>query len=99
MVNLFLTLMAWEMSVNKKGNAICLSIPFSISLASDQKQSGISGGMDGYEAVLMWNVYQSGDERALERFIQYNSADIVHLKPLMERGYEEMKTQMLSFNE
>jgi len=55
------------MSVNKKGNAICLSIPFSISLASDQKQSGISGGMDGYEAVLMWNVYQSGDERALER--------------------------------
>jgi len=55
--------------------------------------------MDGYEAVLMWNVYQSGDERALERLIQYNSADIVHLKPLMERGYEEMKTQMLSFNE
>jgi hypothetical protein len=29
--------------------------------------------------------------------IQYNTADIVHLKPLMERGYQEMKTQLLSF--
>ena len=28
-----------------------------------------------------------------------DTADIYHLKPLMERGYQEMKTQLLSFNE
>ncbi|MBW2006325.1 MAG: ribonuclease H-like domain-containing protein [Deltaproteobacteria bacterium] len=56
-------------------------------------------GMDGYEAVLLWKAYQWGDESALERLIQYNTADIVHLKPLMEEGYEEMKTQLLSFDE
>jgi len=56
-------------------------------------------GMDGYEAVLLWKAYQWGDESALNRLIQYNTADIVHLKPLMEEGYEEMKTRLLSFNE
>jgi len=55
-------------------------------------------GMDGYEAVLLWKAYQWGDESALDRLIQYNTADIVHLKPLMERGYQEMKTQLLSFD-
>ena len=53
-------------------------------------------GMDGYDAVLLWNAYQSGDESALERLILYNTADIVDLEPLMERGYREMKTRLLS---
>ena len=73
-------------------------------LKAIEKSLGISrasaiDGMDGYEAVLLWKAYQWGDESALDRLIQYNTADIVHLKPLMERGYEEMKTQLLSFNE
>ncbi len=53
-------------------------------------------GMDGYEAVLLWKAYQWGDDGALDRLILYNTADIVHLKPLMERGYQEMKAQLLS---
>jgi uncharacterized protein YprB with RNaseH-like and TPR domain len=53
-------------------------------------------GMDGFDAVMLWQAYQAGDRSALERLIQYNTADIVNLKPLMERGYEEMKAQMLS---
>jgi uncharacterized protein YprB with RNaseH-like and TPR domain len=53
-------------------------------------------GMDGFDAVLLWRAYQGGDRSALGRLIQYNTADIVHLKPLMERGYEEMKAQLLS---
>ena len=56
-------------------------------------------GMDGYEAVLLWKAYQWGDERALDLLIQYNTADIVHLKPLMEKGYQEMKTKLLSVDE
>ena len=54
--------------------------------------------MDGYEAVLLWKAYQWGDKSALNRLIKYNTADIVNLKPLMEEGYEEMKTQLLSFD-
>jgi uncharacterized protein YprB with RNaseH-like and TPR domain len=54
-------------------------------------------GMDGYDAVLLWRAYQQGDQSALVRLIQYNTADIVHLKPLMERGYEEMKRRLLDF--
>jgi uncharacterized protein YprB with RNaseH-like and TPR domain len=69
-------------------------------LKSIEKSCGLSrareiNGMDGYDAVLLWRDYQWGDEAALDRLILYNTADIVHLKPLMERGYQEMKTQLL----
>jgi uncharacterized protein YprB with RNaseH-like and TPR domain len=53
-------------------------------------------GMDGLDAVLLWRAYQAGDRSALERLIQYNTADIVNLKPIMEMGYEEMMAQTLS---
>ena len=55
-------------------------------------------GMDGYEAVLLWKAYQWGDRNALETLIQYNTADIVNLKPLMEMGYEEMKRRVLTLS-
>jgi uncharacterized protein YprB with RNaseH-like and TPR domain len=54
-------------------------------------------GMNGYDAVLLWKAYQLGDQKALERLIKYNTADIVNLEPLMEIGYQEMKTSLLSF--
>jgi uncharacterized protein YprB with RNaseH-like and TPR domain len=53
------------------------------------------GGMDGYEAVKLWRAYQWGDQNALDLLIQYNTADIVNLKPLMETGYDQMKKQVL----
>jgi uncharacterized protein len=56
-------------------------------------------GMDGYAAVLLWRAYQWGDESALNRLIQYNTADIVHLEPLMKKGYEKMKDRLLSSHE
>jgi uncharacterized protein YprB with RNaseH-like and TPR domain len=70
-------------------------------LKSIEKQLGISRtgsvmGLDGYDAVMLWKAYQWGDEPALERLIQYNTADIVNLKPLMELGYEKMKENLLS---
>ena len=52
-------------------------------------------GVDGYEAILLWNAYQNGDKNALDTLIQYNTADIINLKPLMETGYDEMKERML----
>ena len=53
-------------------------------------------GMDGYEAVMLWKAYQWGDKAALDTLIRYNTADIVNLKPLMEMGYREMKTRLMS---
>jgi uncharacterized protein YprB with RNaseH-like and TPR domain len=52
-------------------------------------------GMTGYDAVRLWNAYEWGDESALKRLIQYNTADIVHLEPLMEEGYQKMKETLL----
>lgn len=52
-------------------------------------------GMDGLDAIRLWNEYQWGDNKALELLIQYNSADIKNLKPLMEMGYKMMKNRLL----
>ena len=52
-------------------------------------------GMTGYDAVNLWQAYQWGNRGALDRLVQYNTADIVNLKPLMERGYESMKKALL----
>ncbi len=64
-----------------------------------EKEFGISRdlaieGMDGYDAVRLWMAYQWGDRTALDLLIQYNTADIVNLKPLMEKGYEMMKNRL-----
>src|SRR4030042_6812025 len=61
-----------------------------------EKRFGISrepeiDGMDGYDAVRLWPAYQGGDGSALDLLIRYNAADIVNLKPLMEKGYDMMK--------
>ncbi len=67
-----------------------------------EKRFGISrdqeiDGMDGYEAVRLWQAYQWGDETALDLLIRYNTADIVNLKPLMEKGHDMMKGRLVSF--
>ncbi|MDY6953673.1 MAG: ribonuclease H-like domain-containing protein, partial [Thermodesulfobacteriota bacterium] len=59
-------------------------------------RDGEIDGLSGYDAVMLWKAYQWGDQRALDRLIQYNTADIVHLKPLMEKGYEETKARLLA---
>lgn len=62
-----------------------------------EKNLGISreSGMDGYDAVRLWQAYQWGDGAALETLIRYNRADIVNLKPLMEMGCRKMKAHLL----
>ena len=67
-----------------------------------EKMLGISrdkeiDGMDGYDAVRLWQAYQWGDENALDILIRYNTADIVNLKPLMEKGYDMMKKRLIPF--
>ena len=52
-------------------------------------------GLSGYDAIHLWEAYRSGDEGALECLVEYNTADIVNLKPLMERGYQEMRKRLM----
>jgi uncharacterized protein YprB with RNaseH-like and TPR domain len=67
-----------------------------------EKRFGISrdqeiDGMGGYDAVRLWQAYQWGDENALDLLIRYNTADIVNLKPLMEKGHDMTKERLVSF--
>ncbi len=49
---------------------------------------GKLGGLDGYDAVLLWNDYQqTGNQKALETLLAYNGEDIVNLEALMVMAY------------
>jgi uncharacterized protein YprB with RNaseH-like and TPR domain len=68
-------------------------------LKSIEKQVGLAReeeveGLGGFEAVLLWQAYQLGDQGALDRLVQYNTADIVNLEPLMKMGFEQMKSKL-----
>ena len=68
-------------------------------LKSIEKQVGLTReedveGLGGFEAVLLWQAYQQGDEDALDRLVRYNRADIVNLEPLMKMGLEQMKSKL-----
>jgi uncharacterized protein len=67
-----------------------------------EKDFGISrdvtiAGMSGFDAVTLWKAYNWGDKNALDLLINYNTADIVNLKPLMEDGYKKMRQSLMSF--
>jgi uncharacterized protein YprB with RNaseH-like and TPR domain len=69
-------------------------------LKSIEKQVGLAReeeveGLGGFEAVLLWQAYQQGDPDALDRLVQYNTADIVNLEPLMKMGFEKMKSKLI----
>jgi uncharacterized protein len=54
-------------------------------------------GMNGFDAVRLWRAHMWGDRDALDTLIQYNTADIVNLQPLMELGYRKMKEKVMKF--
>jgi uncharacterized protein YprB with RNaseH-like and TPR domain len=51
-------------------------------------------GMNGYDAVLLWQRYLKRKEPAvLDRLVRYNAADITNLKALMEWAYREKRAR------
>jgi uncharacterized protein YprB with RNaseH-like and TPR domain/predicted nuclease with RNAse H fold len=44
----------------------------------------------GYDATVLWAKYLRGDRSALDRLIEYNTADVVHLKAIMEICYDKL---------
>jgi hypothetical protein len=55
--------------------------------------------IDGFFAVLLWDEYQrTGDQRALENLLAYNTQDTVNLENLMVTAYN-MKLRQTPFYE
>jgi uncharacterized protein YprB with RNaseH-like and TPR domain len=51
---------------------------------------GHLAGVDGAEAVRLWERHRAGDPAALRRLAEYNLYDAVNLKALMALGYNRM---------
>lgn len=49
--------------------------------------------LTGYDATVLWAKHLRGDGAALEQLIQYNTADVVHLKAIMEMAYDKLVQQ------
>ena len=47
-------------------------------------------GLDGLDAIRLWQAWLDGDGGALRLLAEYNLYDAVHLRTLMDRGYNRM---------
>lgn len=51
-------------------------------------------GMDGRDAIRLWQAYRVGHESALETLLRYNREDIVNLKPLANLAYTRLRQKL-----
>jgi len=47
-------------------------------------------GLDGWDAVRLWQQWRGGDDAALDLLVRYNAADTVNLEPLAELLFDRM---------
>ena len=52
-------------------------------------------GVDGLEAVRLWQEYRRGSATALDRLVRYNRADTVNLEPLLHLAATELERRVL----
>jgi uncharacterized protein YprB with RNaseH-like and TPR domain len=62
---------------------------FKGGLKSIERQLGVVRDADvadvnGFEAIHLWNQYQRGCQKSLEKLLKYNEQDIIHLKTLLQ---------------
>jgi uncharacterized protein len=57
-------------------------------------RSGVVG-VDGLEAVRLWEAHRRGEAGALERLVRYNRADTVNLEPLLDFAVGEFARRLL----
>lgn len=79
------------------------SLGFSGGLKGCERQLGIDRGelseVDGFYAVILWQEYKrTGNQKALETLVEYNSMDAKNLEVLMEMAYD-MKLRGTPFGE
>jgi uncharacterized protein len=52
-------------------------------------------GIDGLQAVRLWQEYRRGSASALDRLVRYNRADTVNLEPLLHLAATELERRVL----
>ena len=52
-------------------------------------------GIDGLQAVRLWQDHRRGNPAALERLVRYNRADTSNLVPLLDLAVRELSTRLL----
>ena len=57
-------------------------------------RSGVEG-IDGLDAVRLWQEYRRGSSSALDRLVRYNRADTVNLEPLLQFAVTELERRVL----
>jgi hypothetical protein len=57
-------------------------------------RSGVEG-VDGLDAVRLWQEYRRGSSAALDRLVRYNRADTVNLEPLLHFAATELERRVL----
>lgn len=60
-----------------------------------QRKESIQG-IDGFMAVVLWQRHLLGDPQALQTLMEYNRADVVNIKALMEIAYDMLRDRLLS---
>lgn len=50
-------------------------------------------GLDGWDAVRLWQQWRGGNESALDLLLRYNAADTRNMEPLAEILYDQMVTR------
>jgi predicted nuclease with RNAse H fold len=74
---------------------------FSGGLKSIEKRTGVTrpeeiNDFDGFDATILWNRYVHGNADALRLLVEYNRADVVNLRALMEMGCRMMRSRLLA---
>ena len=70
-------------------------------LKSIERQLGIvrssaADGLDGMDAVRLWQEYRLGRKRSLELLLNYNAEDVKNMAELLQTGYHMIRRQTLS---
>ena len=69
----------------------------SIEAALGLKRADSVEDLGGHDATVLWSKYLRGDREALGKLIQYNTEDVVNLKPIMEITYDRLSRDRVPF--
>ena len=62
-----------------------------------QRRSTRLANLDGFDAIILWNRHCQGDRDALKLLIEYNQADVVNLRPIMDECFNRLADQQAQF--
>lgn len=81
---------------------VCRKLGYSGGLKEIERQFGLQRGdsiadVGGFDATVLWAKHLRGDKEAFNQLIEYNTADVVHLKALMEICYDRLSQETAEF--